>query len=121
MSIFILPIAIPNSAHGRRNLFRQMLFFLGGMLTAFALKMPASAEESRTLIFPPNDGYGFEECLKEGSPCGLVVADALCKAHGFGGSKAFGPAEEATGTVDEALRSSIEPGSFHVTCGARVN
>jgi hypothetical protein len=122
MSILILPIAkIATGAHGRRKLFRLVLFFLGGILTAFALKMPARADESRTLIIPPNDGYGFEECLKPGSPCGLVVADAWCKAHGFAGSNGFGPADAAAGTMDEASRSSIEPGSFHVTCGDRVN
>ena len=73
------------------------------------------AEESRTLIIPPNDGYGFEECLKADSTCGLVVADAWCKAHGFAGSKGFGPADETTTAAD------VPPGSFHVICGGRVN
>jgi hypothetical protein len=122
MLIMIMPFAkIPLAAHGRRKLFRLVLFLLGGILAAFALKMPVGAAESRTLIIPPNDGYGFEECLKPGSQCGLVVADAWCKAHGFAGSNGFGPADEAAGTMDEASRSSIEPGSFHVTCGDRVN
>jgi len=122
MSILTLPIAkIATAAHGRRKLFRLVLFLLGGILAAFALKIPSRAAESRTLIIPPNDGYGFEECLKPGSQCGLVVADAWCKAHGFAGSNGFGPAYEAAGTMDEASRSSIEPGSFHVTCGDRVN
>ncbi len=122
MSILILPIAkITLAARGRRKLFRLLLFFLAGILAAFALKISARADESRTLIIPPNDGYGFEECLKPGSPCGLVVADAWCKAHGYAGSSGFGPADEAAGTMDAAARSSIEPGSFHVTCGDRVN
>ena len=114
MSISILPIAkIATGAHGRRKLFRLVLFFLGGILAAFALKIPAGAVESRTLIIPPNDGYGFEECLKPGSQCGLVVADAWCKAHGFGASKSFGP--EDAGVADAA------PSSFLVTCGDRVD
>jgi hypothetical protein len=122
MSISILPIAkIATGIHRRRKVFRLVLFLLGGILAAFALKVPARATESRTLIIPPNDGYGFEECLKGRSQCGLVVADAWCKAHGFAGSNGFGPADEAAGTVDEASRSRIEPGSFHVTCGDRVN
>jgi hypothetical protein len=122
MSILNLPIAkITLTARDHRKLFRLVLFLLGGILAAFALKMPARANESRTLIIPPNDGYGFEECLKPGSQCGLVVADAWCKAHGFAGSNGFGPADEAAGTMDAAARSRIEPGSFHVTCGDRVN
>src|ERR1700731_5375213 len=101
MSILILPIVkIATGAHGRRKLFRLVLFFVCGILTAFALKMPARADESRTLIIPSNDGYGFEECLKPGSPCGLVVADAWCKAHGFSGSNGFGPAEGGGGAAD---------------------
>ena len=122
MSISILPIAkITLAARDHRKLLRLVLFLLGGILAALALKMTATAAESRTLIIPPNDGYGFEECLKGGSQCGLVVADAWCKAHGFGGSSGFGPADAAAGTMDEASRSRIEPGSFHVTCGDRVN
>jgi hypothetical protein len=122
MSISILPIAkITLAARDHRKLLRLVLFLLGGILAALALKMPATAAESRTLIIPPNDGYGFEECLKPGSQCGLVVADAWCKAHGFAGSNGFGPADETAGTMDEASRSSMEPGSFHVTCGDRVN
>ncbi|MGH6834710.1 MAG: hypothetical protein ACREC9_03985 [Methylocella sp.] len=122
MSILMLPIAkMTLPARDHRRLLRLSLFLLGGILAAFALKIPAGADESRTLIIPPNDGYGFEECLKPGSQCGLVVADAWCKAHGFAGSTSFGPADEAAGTMDEASRSRIEPGSFHVTCGDRVN
>ncbi|MGH6811550.1 MAG: hypothetical protein ACREDM_04145 [Methylocella sp.] len=122
MSILIPPIAnITIAARAHRKLFRLVLFPLGGILAALALKIPAGADESGTLIIPPNDGYGFEECFKPGSQCGLVVADAWCKAHGFAGSNGFGPADEAAGTVDESSRSRIEPGSFQVTCGNRVN
>jgi hypothetical protein len=103
---------------GRRQLLRLVLFLLGGTL---APANAARADGSRTLIIPPNDGYGFEECLKPGSACGLVVADAWCKAHGFAGANGFGPAEEAAATMDDTARSSIEPGSLHVTCGDRVN
>jgi hypothetical protein len=120
MSILFLPIADRSlAARDHRRLFRLVLLLLGGILAAFALNNPAKADESRSLIIPPSDGYGFEECLKGGSPCGLVVADAWCKAHGFAGSNGFGPADD--GTMDESTRSRIEPGSFHVTCGDRVN
>jgi hypothetical protein len=97
---------------GRRKLFRWVLFFLGG-ISAAALAIPTKADDNRTLIIPSNDGYGFEECLKAGSECGLIVADAWCKAHGFGASKSFGP--ETAGATDAA------PGAFQVTCGDRVN
>ncbi|MGH6853521.1 MAG: hypothetical protein ACREDJ_10100 [Methylocella sp.] len=84
-------------------------------MAALVLKIPAGADESGTLIIPPTDGYGYEECLKPGSHCGLVVADAWCKAHGFAGSRGFGPADETSSAAD------VPPGSVHVTCGNRVN
>ena len=111
MSLSIPPSAKSTlAARGRRKLFRLVLFLPGGILAALVLKIPAGADESRTLIIPTNDGYGFEECLKPGSQCGLVVADAWCKAHGFAGSNGFGPAGPA----------DVAPGSVHVTCGDRV-
>src|SRR3984893_18004616 len=103
MSIVIMPFAkITLAARGPRKLFRLVLFLLGGILAALALKIPAGAVESRTLIIPPNDGYGFDECLKPGSQCGLVVADGWCKAHGFAGSNGFGPAGKAGGAMGGA-------------------
>jgi hypothetical protein len=115
MSIATIQIAnLPFALGTRRKLFRIILFFLSAILVAFALKIPAKAGESRTLIIPSNDGYGFEECLKAGSPCGMVVADAWCKAHGFAASKAFGPADAET-------QSDVTPGSVHVICGDRVD
>src|ERR1700732_2807556 len=119
MSISILPIAkIATGVHGRRKLFRLVLLVLGGILAVLALKIPAWAVESRTLIIPPNDGYGFEECLKPGSQCGLVVADAWCKAHGFAGSNGFGPAAEAGGPFGGGGGSQMRPWSFPRPLGA---
>lgn len=114
MTMTILPAAKQVAPdYDRRKLFRVVLFILSGILAATAFALPSRAEESRTLIIPPNDGYGFEECLKDGAGCGLVVADAWCKAHGFGASKNFGP---ETGSATDA-----PPGSIQVICGDRVN
>ena len=111
-------LIIPAAQHAaapfdRRKFFRFMLFLLGGILAITALALPLRAAESRTLIIPSNDGYGFEECLKAGSECGIIVADAWCKAHGFGASKSFGP--ETASATDAA------PGAYRVTCAESVN
>jgi hypothetical protein len=103
------------SARCRRPLLCLMCVGISVLSAGLVLRPEAKGEESRTLIIPPNDGYGFEECLKAGSACGLVVADAWCKAHGFGGSKGFGPADETKGPAD------APPGSVHVTCGERLD
>lgn len=99
--------------HNRRRLFRWVLFLMSGALAAGAVALPSRAEESRTLVIPSNDGYGFDDCLKTGSECGLVVADAWCKAHGYGASKSFGPGTESS--------AEAAPGSYLVTCRDRVN
>ena len=101
---------VPTGAFAnRRKLFRLVLFSLSAILAALALELPSRADGSRTLIIPSNDGYGFEECLKTGAECGLIVADAWCKAHGLGAPKSFGP--ETEGAADSA------PVSYHVICG----
>jgi hypothetical protein len=87
----------------------------GAMAMLLVIPQPAKAEESPMLIIPADDGYGFGECLKSGSPCGLVVADSWCKAHGFAGSKAFGPA------APPAEAGDGPPDSFHVVCGGRLD
>jgi hypothetical protein len=114
-----MPITFPPAAkltaaaYDGQKLFRLVLFFLGGIAAAAALAIPSKADGNRTLIIPANDGYGFDECLKTGSECGFTVADAWCKAHGFGASKSFKP--ESDGVTDAA------PGSFQVTCADGVN
>jgi len=92
---------------------RHLLFALGTILAVLALRLPAGALEGHTLIIPPNDGYGFEQCLTPGSQCGLILADAWCKAYGFTGSRGFRP--ETSGTPDVPI------GSIWVTCGAEVD
>jgi hypothetical protein len=112
MSTTTLP-KLADIALDHRKLFRLVLFFISGILAAIAIAIPSRAGENRTLIIPPSDGYGFDECLKAGSECGLIVADSWCRAHGFGASKSFGP--------EDAGAAGAAPGSFLVTCGDRVN
>jgi hypothetical protein len=92
---------------------RHLLFAIGTILAVLALSLPAEAIEGHTLIIPPNDGYGFDQCLTPGSQCGLILADAWCKAYGFTGSRGFRP--ETSGTPDVPI------GSIWVTCGAEVD
>ena len=108
------PAAKPAIAARWVRLLPQLILFAAGAVLAFPLT-EVRAEESRTLTIPPNDGYGFEECLKAGSACGFVLADAWCKAHGFAGSKGFAPANETIGAADTPA------GSFHVTCADRLD
>jgi len=115
MSILDLLLAAgrARTARGRRKCFRFVLFCIGVILAGLAFRPSGGADEGRTLIIPPNDGYGFEECLTPGSQCGLVVADAWCKAHGFAGSQGFRP--EPAGTA------GVPAGSVRVTCADAID
>jgi hypothetical protein len=104
----------------RRHLFRLVLFALGGVLLFCAFGLPAKAG-ARTLVIPLEDGYGFQDCLSKKRPCGFVVADAWCEAHGLAASKAFGRAEDMEGALADVRLADITPGSYVVTCGDAVN
>jgi hypothetical protein len=104
----------------RRKLFRLVMFALGGGLLLCAFGLPAKAG-ARTLVIPLEDGYGFQDCLSKKRPCGFVVADAWCEAHGLAASKAFGRAEDMEGALADVRLADITPGSYLVTCGDAVN
>ncbi len=115
MPLEALPAAgrLATTASGLRQFFRFLLFSLGVILACLALRPAVNADEGQTLIIPPNDGYGFEECLTPGSQCGLVVADAWCRAHGFAGSREF--------HLEPDGAEGIPPGSVRVICGGDLN
>lgn len=104
----------------RRNLFRIALFLIGAILALSALALSAHAAESRVLIIPPDDGYGFGECLTAKSACGEIVANAWCEANGLDASKSFGRAEDFRSAAGEERPKDIGPGSFFVTCGDKI-
>ena len=76
------------------------------------------AESATTFVIPANDGYGLGECLTGGKPCGRIVADAWCEAHGQGPARAFGRAEDITASIaNVSANEQATPGSFVVSCG----
>jgi len=119
MSSVTLPAIVLDN---RRKLFRAVLFLIAGALALFAFGLalgpPARAASDHVLIIPPEDGYGFGECLTTKSACGAIVADAWCEAHGLKASKAFGRAEDLA--AGEESHSDIGPGSFFVACGDNI-
>ena len=97
-----------------RTAFRLSLFALSLAMAMAFLAASARAGERRTLIIPPDDGYGFEDCLATNSACGAMAAAAWCQANGMKSAERFGRAEELDA---EALRAKgAAPGSFYVSC-----
>jgi hypothetical protein len=103
----------------RRKLFRAVLFLISGILTVFVFGLSAKAAGTHILVIPAEDGYGFQECLRTKSACGLIVADAWCEAHGLQASKAFGRPEDIATTIGERP-VNVAPGAFLVACGDKI-
>jgi hypothetical protein len=81
-------------------------------------RVPVKAESATTFVIPANDGYGLGECITGGKPCGRIVADAWCEAHGQGPARAFGRAEDITASLAHvSTKDAAAPGSIVVSCG----
>ena len=81
-------------------------------------RVPVRAESATTFVIPANDGYGLGECITGGKPCGRIVADAWCEAHGQGPARAFGRAEDITASIASvSVNEQATPGSIIVSCG----
>jgi hypothetical protein len=87
-------------------------------LAAGLSRVPVRAETTSTFVIPANDGYGLGECITAGKPCGRIVADAWCEAHGQGPARAFGRAEDITAAIASvSTKEQPAPGSIIVACG----
>ncbi len=104
----------------RRQFFRAVLFFISAVLALSAFALSAHAAAGRVLIIPPDDGYGFQECLTRKSACGEIVANAWCEANGLQASKSFGRTEDFRAVTGEEGPKDIGPGSFFVACGDKI-
>jgi hypothetical protein len=102
-----------------RTILRTVLPLAGFCALAALLgQAPVNAKSNRTFVIPANDGYGLGECITAAKPCGRIVADAWCEAHGQGPARAFGRAEDITASVAEvSTKESAAPGSIVVSCG----
>jgi hypothetical protein len=83
---------------------RILIPLLGGLFVVCALHTGARAAADKgaaSFIVSAADGYGVNDCIKTGADCAKIVADAWCEAHGRGAAKAFGPAGDITGAIQQ--------------------
>jgi hypothetical protein len=100
------------------NLKRFPIVFIPLLLIGAAAANSATAaraDESHEFVIAANDGYGVQDCLAEAGPCGQVVADAWCEAHGQGPALKFGPQSLFTGALATKVASSDE--AYVIRCG----
>ena len=113
-----------------RDFFPHILLqLLGGLFVLTALETaarsepnPASMSGANSFVVSSADGYGVNECIKTGADCAKIVADAWCEAHGHGEAKAFGPASDATGSLDKVSAKPeparvIRDDDVFISCG----
>ncbi len=110
-----------------------LLPLLGGLFVLAALQTAARSEPSQasapgfssganSFVVSAADGYGVNECIKSGDDCAKIVADAWCETHGHGDAKAFGPASDATGSIDKVSAKPeparvIREDDVFISCG----
>lgn len=85
-------------------------------ISALAACLLASASfakaETRTFIIDSSDGYGVDNCLAKGEPCGKPMAAAVCKSNHFAAVIDFGRMDptEITGSVPAGSAVPVCPG-----------
>jgi hypothetical protein len=84
--------------------------FLGAVMM-----MNIALAESHDFVVAGNDGYGVQECLAEAGPCGQVVADAWCEAHGEGHALRYGAQSTFGSDRPTTVASTDEP--YVIRCG----
>ncbi|MGO9389030.1 hypothetical protein [Rhodoblastus sp.] len=110
-----------------REFFPHILLpLLGGLFVLAALQTAAHSEPSpisgaNSFVVSAADGYGVNECIANGADCAKIVADAWCESHGHGAAKAFGPASDATASIDRASTTAaprvIREDDVFISCG----
>jgi hypothetical protein len=104
-----------------------LLPLLGGLFALAALQTAARSEPvpapvSQDFLVSSADGYGVNECIKNGADCAKIVADAWCESHGHGEAKAYGPASDATASIDHVSakatpKNVIGEEDVFISCG----
>lgn len=95
---------------------------LGAIIVLAAARGPVHAQEktaeppkTRTYVVPATEGYGINDCFKQGSTCGQIVASSWCESRGHGKPAAWGSADDVTATVPVGTKAPAK-GALLITC-----
>ncbi|BAR98121.1 putative exported protein [Blastochloris viridis] len=83
---------------------------LVGCVAAVLFGAAASAETT-TFVIPNVDGYGIDECLASGRPCGQAAAAAWCRSRDYTAVVEFGrfDRDESTGSLPATQVAQLSP------------
>jgi len=107
---------------------RIVIPLLGGLFVFAILQSAARADQSangaapgkaRSYVVNVADGYGVNDCIKNGAACARIVADAWCEAHGHSASVAYGRASDVTASIQPAAakRPDLGEDDVIIACG----
>jgi hypothetical protein len=89
-----------------------MRLFLATAAVAALMLGAAHAEKRLFIIANEADGYGIDNCLATGAPCGRTVANTYCRSHEFAQALSFRKVDrdDITGAIPSDGSSSCNGG-----------
>jgi hypothetical protein len=86
---------------------------------AIALLSATASAETTAFIVPNFDGYGIDQCLADGRPCGQAAAAAWCRSRDYSEAVEFGRLDrtDTTASVPVTRTASSCAGS---SCSEQV-
>ncbi|HEX3503900.1 MAG TPA: hypothetical protein VHU22_10970 [Xanthobacteraceae bacterium] len=92
-----------------------MRFLIAACAAATMLLGAASAEAEKRVFIIANDGdgYGVDNCLASGGPCGAAVANSYCHSREFAQATSFRKVDrdDITGAIPASASNSCHGGS----------
>lgn len=75
---------------------------------AFGFSAAAAHADTRIFVISNMDGYGIDQCLAEGRPCGAPAAAAWCRSRAYAKAIDYGRMDptEVTGSVPGGMKVS---------------
>ena len=73
----------------------------------------AHAEKRLFILANQPDGYGVDNCLARGGPCGKTVANSYCRSHAFAQAVSFRKVsrDDITGAIPTDAAASCKGGN----------
>jgi hypothetical protein len=92
-----------------RNARRLRSAFLAVALIA-APGLAMAQEPTAIFVVDTSDGYGIDNCVATGAPCGQAMADAWCRVHDYSRAVGFGRMKS------DATLSSVSTAPVRTAC-----
>jgi hypothetical protein len=92
---------------------RSVIAALGVAAITIMCASAAHAENRVFIIANLADGYGVDDCLATGGPCGKAVANSYCRSHDYAQAVSFRNVDRSdiTGAIPTGASGSCKGGA----------